>query len=119
MVRLPHSRRPPLGFGMLSFVLGTIGGFLVILPILGLPLSALGALVGVVGIVVALANGRTRLRSSVLGSCLCVLSLTVNLAVWFAPEGYQPSRPTLWREAPGRPWVPPPASPGFWGSRKP
>ena len=114
MIHLPHSHRPPIGLGMLSVVLGTTGGILVILPILGLPLSVLGALMGLVGIVVALAGGPTRLRSSVLGTLLCVLSSGVNLAVWYAPQGVTPSRPAMWREAPGRPWVPPPASPGFW-----
>jgi hypothetical protein len=99
---------------MLSFVLGTIGGFLVIMPILGLPLSALGVLMGLVGILVALVGGRSRLRSSVLGTSLCILSLSVNLAVWYAPEPYVPNRKELWGEAPGRPWAPPPASPAFW-----
>jgi hypothetical protein len=103
---------------MLSFVLGTIGGFLGFLPILGLPLSALGVLMGLVGVLVALANGRARLRSSVLGMSLCILSLSVNLAVWYAPEPFIPNRKELWGEAPDRPWVPPPASPGFWDSAR-
>jgi hypothetical protein len=114
MIHLPRSQRPPIGLGMLSVVLGTTGGILVILPIVGLPLSALGVLMGLVGVVVALAGGRTRLRSCVLGTSLCVLSLVVNLAVWYAPEPHAPNQKAMWREGQDRPWVPPPASPNFW-----
>ncbi len=47
---LPHPHAPPVGWGMTSLVLGTVGLLLFFLPILGAPISGLGALIGLIGI---------------------------------------------------------------------
>lgn len=112
------TRVPPIGWGMTSMVLGTTGLLLSILPVLGLPLSALGIFFGLLGIVVALRGGAARLRWAVLGVGLCSMALGINIALAFAPSGYPPGHavPKSWQAVPDRPWVPPPARPGFWNS---
>jgi len=98
---------------MLSLVLGTIGLLLFFLPILGWPISACGVFFGLVGIVLSLSRGGVPLRWSLMGTTLSVLALTINLAISSAPGGYLPDprgRP-LWQDVPGRPSVPPPATP--------
>ncbi len=101
---------------MTSIVLGTSGLLLFFLPVLGLPLSALGMFCGLVGVVVVWCGGSTSLRWAVMGVGLCAAALALNVALAYAPAGYLPGRkvPKLWQTVPDRPWVPPPARPGFW-----
>jgi hypothetical protein len=116
MLHLPKATAPPVGLGMLSVVLGTVGLILIFMPVLGEPLSALGLFFGLLGTVLALLGRHINLRWSVAGLLLCSIALGSNVAVDFAPEGYVRDRqpPRMWRQPPDRPWVPPPAKPGFW-----
>ena len=79
-----------LGLGMASLVLGFIGMLLFFLPILGIPIAALGLAIGIVGLILALFSTWSSLRWSLGGIALCCLTLGVDLAIWFAPEGYIP-----------------------------
>ena len=101
-----------LGLGMASLVLGFIGLLLFFLPILGIPIAVVGLAIGIVGFVVALFSSWSSLRWSLGGIALCCLTLGVDLAIWFAPEGYIPRRsvPRMWQSVPHKPFVPPPAS---------
>lgn len=101
--------------GMLSMVLGPIGLLLFFMPILGLPISAFGLAFGGFGIAARLSTGGLRLRWSLLGSALSALALSVNLAIIYAPGGYMaaPAVPPPWQPVPDRPYIPPPARPGW------
>ena len=122
MIRLPTTHYPPIGWGMTSLVLGTIGLLLFFLPVLGMPVSALGMFFGLVGLVAAWFGGQTSLRWAVLGIGLCLIAMAINIALAYAPAGYQPGGravPQMWQSVPDRPWVAPPARPGFWSSPRP
>jgi hypothetical protein len=117
MSPLPKPHRPPIDLGPLSAVLGTIGLLLFFLPILGIPISACGLLFGLVGSGVALVPGGARLRSALLGCAVAALALGVNVAITYAPSGYEPAPGVTppWQPVPDRPYVPPPARPRFGG----
>jgi hypothetical protein len=119
MMQLPVARHPPIEPGLTSLVLGTTALLLAFLPILGLPLSAIGMLIGLVGIAVALTRDLGSLRWSVLGTIVCGTALAINVALVYAPAGYQPRPrvPQAWQSVPDRPWVSPPAHPEFWSNR--
>ena len=104
---------PPLGLGLISVVLGSVGLLLFFLPILGIPLSGFGLLFGMLGFLLALVGGPSSLRWSAAGTALCVLALGVNVAVARAPEDYVGGRPVLPLSQPerDRPYIPPPARP--------
>ena len=121
MIRLPTTHNPPIAWGMTSLVLGTIGLLLFALPVLGLPISALGMLFGLVGIGVVFRGGHDSFRWAVFGVGLCAVALTINVALMYAPADYRSSRsaPKPWQPVPDRPWVSPPARPGFWSSPQP
>jgi len=106
---------------MTSMVLGTTALVLFFMPILGLPLSVLGMLIGLAGVGVNLAGGCINLRWAAMGVIVCGLALGINVALAFAPTGYSQSwpAPPLWQSVPDRPWVPPPAQPGFLDSALP
>ena len=80
---------PLPGLGMTSLVLGVIALLLAFLPILGIPLSLCGLVLGRW----ALSRRLSRRQQSPLGSCrtsdLC-LALTTNVAIAYAPGGYFP-----------------------------
>jgi hypothetical protein len=107
------SHSPLPGLGMTSLVLGTIGLIIVLLPVLGIPISALGLLFGITGFVVALFTPASSLRWSVAGIAMSALALGANLAIAYAPGGYLSERdvPRSWQSVPDRPYVPPPAHP--------
>jgi hypothetical protein len=96
---------------MLSLVLGVIGPMLFFLPVLGLPLSALGLLIGLFAVALAFRAGGVRLRWSLLGCAMSALALSINIAIVYAPGGYLPGPdvPPRWQPVPDRPYVPPPA----------
>ncbi len=103
-------RPPSWPFGAASFVLGLVGLLLFFLPILGAPLCAIGAVAGVVGCFVAGLGGAADFRWSVAGVALCTFALAVNLAIAYAPAGYQsigtgPPKQSV----PDAPYVAPPA----------
>lgn len=99
---------PVVGLGMTSVVLGTIALFFFFLPIMGVPIAALGACFGVAGVVVALTY-RLSLRWAVAGLLTCGLALAVGLGIAYAPSGYLPGRgPKPPKAVPDRPTVPAP-----------
>jgi hypothetical protein len=106
---------PPVGLGLISLVLGTIGLLLFFLPILGVPIGGAGLIVGLVGLLgTVFGLGRGSLRWAVAGVAVCMLAVVTNLAIAFAPAGYSGRRtpPELWRPISDVPYVPPPAPPG-------
>jgi hypothetical protein len=109
----PHS--PLVGLGMSSLVLGVIALVLFFLPILGIPISVCGLLLGLAGFVGGLFVGGGSLRWSLGGLFFSGLALVINLALAYAPESYFADRPAreLWRPPPDRPYVSPPA-PSQW-----
>jgi len=110
MNSLPTTHRPPVGFGMTSLVIGTVGLMLSVFPVLGMPLSAFGLLCGVIGLFLALPSGGFELRWSLAGIAICAAVLAINIAIAYAPAGYlpRPDVPQYWQQVPDRPYVPPP-----------
>lgn len=110
-----HSPLPALG--MTSLVLGIIALLLAFLPVLGVPLSAIGLAFGVCGVIAAFFPTETSMRWSLAGVATCGLALGVNVALTLSPRGYLPERnvPPPWEPPPGRPSNPPPARRGDWG----
>jgi hypothetical protein len=106
------AHNPLLAFGMVSLVLGFIGLLLFFLPILGIPISLFGLAFGILGCVVGLFAAGSALRWSLGGVLICLLALTVNVAIYNAPADFLPTRSVTkpWQPVPDRPQVPPPAS---------
>ena len=98
MSSLPEVHSPPVGLGMSSLVIGTIGLMLFFLPVLGIPISAFGLLFGLLGLLVTLVGGRAgggaRLRWTLAGIAVSCLGLAVNIAIAYAPglPGAMPGR---------------------------
>ncbi len=105
-----------VGLGMASLVLGVIALLLFFLPILGIPLAAFGALFGLVGLTLALADAGQSLRWNLAGLLTSLLALGVNLAVAYAPGGYPGTMHDVrpWEPVSANPYVSPPA-PSGWG----
>ena len=105
---------PPVGMGLTSVILGSVGTLLFFLPVLGVPLGIVGLTFGVTGFVIALLGGRTSLRWSVVGIIVSGLAVGIGAAIALAPAPYLPSPPTTSVEesAPIRAYVAPPARPG-------
>lgn len=106
---------PPVGLGVTSLTLGATGLLLFFLPILGIPIALAGLAVGAVGLALAIRGRRPDLHRSIAGVVVCLVVLGANLAIAFAPAGYVPSRPARprWPSVPDRPYVAPPANPGW------
>jgi hypothetical protein len=104
---------PPLGLGLSSVLLGAVGLLLFFMPVLAIPLAAVGLLFGLGGLLADLLGVRAGLRWSLGGSVLSALALAVGIAVSEAPEGYLPARrmPLDTQAVPARPYIPPPARP--------
>lgn len=115
MSSAPEVHSPPIGLGMSSLVIGTIGLMLFFMPVLGIPVSAFGLLFGILGLVMAFVGstvgGGARLRWTLAGIAVSCLALAVNIAIAYAPAGYLPGREASqpWQSPPDRPYVPPPA----------
>jgi hypothetical protein len=110
-MRIPMVGRGPLpGLGMGSLVPGFIALVLAILPVLGIPISACGLVLGILGVVVAVLGGGS-LRWSLAGIAVCALALVVNVALADVPAHDLPGRsvPRPWPSVPDRPYVAPPA----------
>jgi hypothetical protein len=101
-----------LGLEVTSLGLGTIGLALFFLPVLGIPISACGLVLGLAGLA-ASGFGRASRRRSAGGAALSALALAANLAIANVPSAFTESRPVLpVSRLPGdRPYVPPPARP--------
>ena len=110
MKALPATPAPLIGLGMTSLVLGTVALMLSIFPVLGVPLSGVGLLCGIVAAFSALRHGGVELRWTLAGIGMSMASLTVNIAIVYANPGYVPGReaPYPGQETPDRPYVPPP-----------
>ncbi|HEX3654198.1 MAG TPA: hypothetical protein VHV55_00250 [Pirellulales bacterium] len=111
MKPLPYVESPPLALGLMAVILGSVGSLLFFLPILGAPLSAIGLVIGLAGFAKGIGRDVEGVRWSLGGIVVCVMGLTINVAVDYAPEGYIEDRsvPPMWQTAPDRPYVPPPA----------
>ncbi len=111
MPRSYRTHTPLPALGMSSLVLGVIALLLTFLPILGIPLSLCGVVLGVVGIFSSLTVPGTYLRWSLAGLATSSLALIVNIAITYAPTGYLPEQsvPRTWQPVPDRPSPPAPA----------
>lgn len=97
---------PPIAWGLTAFVLGIVGLMLFFLPILGAPISAIGALAGIAGCF----RSRDNLRWAVAGVVVATLAFAIDMAIAYAPAGYLPSPGGPPNESvPDRPYVPPPS----------
>ncbi len=113
MLRLPQAEAPPIGLGLLSLVLGTIGLVLFFLPILAIPLGACGLVAAIVGIIAG-ARRTDELRWSWAGLVIALAALGAGLVLYNAPLGEEPRDPAprLWQVPASRPYIPPPGRPG-------
>jgi len=102
---------PPLGLGLASVVLGTVGLMLFVLPILAIPISGCGMIAGIVATLIAMVTNSVGLRLSLLGIVLSLAALSIDTAVAYAPSGYfvKPSEPASNSPALPRPYIAPPA----------
>jgi hypothetical protein len=116
MTNLPSDREPRLAIGLLAFVLGIVGLLVSFMPIVGIPISSCGLLVGVIGLIAALVLGERNLRWTVVGSAISALALIINLSLNFAPERLVPTPKTrtALQAAPESRFAPPPALPKRW-----
>jgi hypothetical protein len=76
--------------GLTAVVLGSIGLLLFILPILAIPISACGLLLGAVGVPLAIWRGAGDVRLLLAAIVVCGASLGIGAAIQFAPGGYVP-----------------------------
>ena len=114
MATISPASDPPLGMGLTAAILGSVGALLFFMPVLGIPLAAVGLVFGVVGLLMAILGGRTSLRWSAAGIVVSGLALGIGLAIAVAPAGVlpNPKGPPVEQSVPERPYVPPPARPG-------
>jgi hypothetical protein len=114
MLHSPQGSAPPLALGLMSIVLGMIGAALFFLPILGMPISACGIVVGLAGMLRAAFGDRSEARASIVGFAVSCAALAMVFAIDYAPIGYEPSDavPRLWQTPAGPAYVPPPMTPG-------
>ena len=108
----PFTRHSPLpALGMASLVLGVLALVLAILPVLGGPISAIGLLLGLAGLVASFFVGNTSRRWSLAGLAVCSLALGTNLALAYAAgQRSRQRRPhPIVAGPPDRPFVSPPA----------
>lgn len=109
MSTAPSTRLLP--FGMTSLVLGTIALILALLPVLGIPISTFGLLCGIIGVAQTWRLGGVRLRWSLAGLALCAVALGLNVALAYAPAGFDwrgRNPPRIWQGPPDTPQVPAP-----------
>jgi VIT1/CCC1 family predicted Fe2+/Mn2+ transporter len=110
-----QSTNPPLGIGLASVILGSVGGLLFFLPVLGIPLGMVGLALGLVGLLLAILGRASSLRWSVAGVLVSGMALGTGVLIGMAPAGYlqNPSPPAIWQNVADHPYVPPPARPGI------
>lgn len=112
MNTLPRTFTTYNGLGAVALALGVIGGLLCIFPILGMPISTVGLIAGVVGLLVVRGRGGPGLRLCIAGISVAFLALILNLIIYAGPHGLvrqleiPPKMP--YRASPGAPESPPP-----------
>jgi hypothetical protein len=113
MRKLERAELPPVELGLSSVIISAIGLLVFLLPILSIPISIAGLVLGIAGIVAAAVGGQSRLRLCVAGVTLAIVGLTIGWAIARAPSGYFAPRAVFPSVQPlhDRPYVPPPASP--------
>jgi hypothetical protein len=118
MATTSENRRVFSSLGLASLALGAVGLLLFFMPILGIPIAAIGLLLGLVVLLGTAFGARWGLRWGVLGTALCVIALVVDILAAVAPESVVPDRRQQenWRP-PLVHYVSPPAEPGLWGSQ--
>jgi hypothetical protein len=79
---------PPVGLGQSSIILGAVGQAMFIVPILSIPISVCGAVLGLTGILLAIWSDNTSLRLSLAGVALSGFAVLSVFAIWMAPNGY-------------------------------
>lgn len=99
--------------GLISLVFGSIALVLFFLPILGVPLAAAGLAIGLGGVIAAICGVHTSLRWSVAGLGACLIALTLDALVAYAPLLLVPGTPVapMWHSLPSQTYVAPPARP--------
>jgi hypothetical protein len=119
-LKLHRAEMPPLDLGLASVVLGAIGLALFVLPIIGICISACGAVTGIVGILMVYAGRGSSLRLAVAGLLLSASAAAVIAAIALAPSGYFSPRSVfpVYGAREGAPYVPPPAPVRYWASEK-
>jgi hypothetical protein len=78
------------GLGVASLVLGIIGLLLFFFPILGIPVSAIGLVLGIVAILVPQFRRGPDLRYCFYGILMAGAALSVNIAIALGPSGLAP-----------------------------
>jgi hypothetical protein len=96
---------------MSSLDLGFIALILAIMPVLGIPISACGLALGILGAILAAFTRGTSMRWSLAGIAVCALAIVVNSALAWVPVNDLPGKGVLkpWPTVPDRPYVAPPA----------
>jgi len=94
-----------------SVVLGAVGFMLSILPILAIPISGCGLILGACGLAAASRGKTVDLQLSIVGAAACSASLAVAVVINFAPGGYFRFPADVPRTSPLRrgPFIAPPA----------
>ena len=112
MKEFPPPPLPVIETGLAAATLGSVAAVLILLPVISVPLSAIGLICGAVGVISAWYGYPNSLRAAVAGSLLCCITLGTGVLIHFAPRSETPGRGMipLWEPPPGRPSVPPPAS---------
>ena len=105
---------PPVGMGLTSVILGSVGTLLFFLPVLGIPLGAVGLFFGIAGLLMALLGRWTSLRWSLAGTVVSGLALGIGIVIGMSPSGFlpNPKGPAIEQELSRQLYVPPPARPG-------
>jgi hypothetical protein len=115
-----HASLPPAGCDVASVALAAVGGVLIGLPILGAPLSALGVVVGLLGLLSTNLRDCRKVTPAFVGCLLSAGMVLTNLILYLLPSNHpQPSvsDPRLAAIDP-RLATPPPAPPAS-GPRRP
>ena len=115
MTTTSPSCQRPVGLGLLSAVLGSVGLVLFFLPVLSIPLGAAGLACGIVGFLVAVFSCWSSPRWSVAGIVVSATAFGIGIMIWLAPIHYsqEPPPANVRPMVPDyRPYVPPPARPG-------
>jgi hypothetical protein len=111
MKGFPPPPLPVVEAGLAAAALGSAAAILILLPVISIPLSAIGLLCGTIGIIAAWCGYPNSMRVAIAGSVLCCITLGTGVLINFAPRSETPGRSMipLWEPPPGRPSVPPPA----------